>query len=101
MITPLGRLWLEASQDLGIRVTAPFTLGSSAGDVEFEAAVHDFGSSQGMLLMTDWDESKTAAAVAHGFGYSCMDGGSYVRSDMIEVLRDWGWSSLLPAPEWL
>lgn len=98
----LGQMWLEAGADLGFRVTAPFTLMTRAGrSFIFDAVVHDFGSSRGMLLMEQWNAEKGKAAADHGYGYSCMNAGSYDRESTIEVLRDWGWSSSGKAPSWL
>lgn len=102
MTMGLGQSWLEASADLGVRVTAPFELRTEAGEsYAYEAIVHDFGSVRGMLLMEKWDETKVRVAEEHGYGYSCMDAGPYDRDSTIEVLRDWGWSSSGVAPSWL
>jgi hypothetical protein len=102
MKSKLGEQWHEAGADLGFRVTEPFILStSSGGQLAFDVLIHDFGSSQGMLLMEQWDSVKAKAASESGFGYSCMGGGSYERESIIEVLQDWGWSKSEPAPEWL
>jgi hypothetical protein len=98
----LGQTWIEAGVDLGFKVTAPFTLRTSAGQsFVYDAFVHEFGSNQGMLLMEQWSTEKGKAAGDHGYGYSCMDAGPYERESTIEVLRDWGWSSSGKAPAWL
>ena len=98
----LGDNWLIAGTDLGIRVTAPFVLITTCGSsLLFEAAVHDFGSHKGMLLMERWDEAKAQAASEQGYGYSCMSGGAYERASTVEVLQDWGWSGVGTAPPWL
>jgi hypothetical protein len=42
--------WLMAAADLGIRVTAPFTMVAPSGESEiFEALVHDFGGLRGTV----------------------------------------------------
>lgn len=98
----LGKTWMEASADLGFRVTAPFTLTTSAGQsFVYDVLVHGFGSNQGMLLMAQWKTEIAGAAADQGYGYSCMDAVAYDRESTIEVLRDWGWSSYGKPPAWL
>ena len=98
----LGQSWVEAGADLGLRVAAPFVLTTESGQTfSYDAAVYDFGSSQGMLLMEKWDETKAKAAAENGFGYSCMEAFPYERESTIEVLRDWGWSGAEAPPAWL
>jgi len=102
MKSALGERWSVAGADLGIRVTAPFVLTTrSETDLQFDALVHDFGSSKGMLIMERWDRAKAEAAGERGFGYSCMGASAYDRASTIEVLRDWGWSSSESPPAWL
>jgi hypothetical protein len=103
VVTALGETWLAASKDLGVRVTAPFVLETESGSrFNFDALVHDFGSAKGMVLMEKWDSAKADAAVAQGFGFSCLDAGAYDRESTIEVLIDWGWCGLKTAvPKWL
>jgi len=102
MASDLGRVWVQAGADLGFRVSAPFALTTDAGRVlHYDAAVHDFGSKNGMLLMESWSKEKGDAAAHSGFGYSCMGAGAYDRQSTIEVLQDWGWSGSGPPPEWL
>jgi hypothetical protein len=98
----LSQQWLTAAEDLGIRVIVPFALITELGErVEFDAAVHGFGSPKGMLLMSEWDAAKANLASSQGYGYSCMDAGAYDRESMMETLRDWGWSALGEKPPWL
>ncbi len=92
MLTPLGQKWLEAGRDLGFRVTAPFVLQIGEQSLLFDALVHDFGADHGMLLMETWGAAKAEAAFAQGYGYSCINSGTYERKSTIEVLRDWTWS---------
>jgi len=80
MNSHLGQSWIEAGEDLGLRVVAPFVLTTNAGESHtYDAVVCDFGSRQGMLLMEKWDESKARVATAGGYGYTCMDASQYKR----------------------
>ena len=102
MKSHLGQSWIEAGEDLGLRVAAPFVLTTAAGQLlPFDAVVFGFGSTRGMLLMEQWDEAKARAATENGYGYSCMDAFQYERGSAIEVLRDWGWSRAEAPPAWL
>ncbi|MFG6414601.1 hypothetical protein ACG02S_11910 [Roseateles sp. DC23W] len=102
MKSRLGQCWIEAGEDLGLRVAAPFELKTAAGQlVSFDALVLGFASTQGMLLMEQWDEAKAKAATENGYGYSCMDAFQYERGSAIDVLRDWGWSGAEAPPAWL
>jgi hypothetical protein len=85
-----------------LRVAAPFELKTAAGPLlYFDALVLGFGSTQGMLLMEQWDEAKAKAATENGYGYSCMDTFQYERGNAIDVLREWGWSGAEAPPAWL
>src|SRR6187431_251620 len=98
-MSPLGHQWLQAARDLRIRVTAPFTLVTAAGQhIEFDALVHEFGAPNGMLLIAAWSEQKAEAASRQGYGFSCMDGGAYDRQSAIEALKDWSWTASHPQP---
>lgn len=98
----LGQSWVEAGEDLGLRVVAPFVLTTEAGQsLSYDAVVYDFGFKRGMVLMELWDESKAGVAAENGYGYSCMDASKYERESTIEVLRDWGWSGEGMPPAWL
>jgi hypothetical protein len=62
------RAWLEAAKDLGIRVVAPFTLRSAAGDALYEAHIVDFGGPKGTLVGVLEDEPPWKdARKANGF----------------------------------
>jgi len=45
----ISQAWLEAAIDLGIRVTAPFTL-QSGEPITYEAHVMDFGGPKGTVV---------------------------------------------------
>jgi len=89
----ISQAWLQAAADLGIRVTAPFTLHVS--DVEaitYEAHVLDFGGQRGTVVGVLEDELSDCRTV---LGYYCSNLASsyrsYRRQYFIDTLNDWGW----------
>lgn len=100
--------WRHVSADLGIDIVSPFDLVFPDGtQLEVSALVKNFGPKHGMLIATSYDSLKPYAQkiIQLGYGYSTNVGGSpaeYDRSEIVEVLKDWGWSG--PAnekPNWL
>jgi len=91
-ITP-SSLWTALALRLRIRVTAPFALTDSTGAVhQFDALFHDFGAPNGMLLFADWDDSAAKAAIAAGYGFSCVSPSTRPHEDETDMFRDWGWA---------
>jgi hypothetical protein len=85
--------WLEASEDLGIAVTAPYHLASKGDELLLcEAFIPDFGSAQGAIAISSRTRRKVRPAlrVANRW-HSEMGDARYVRSVFIETLNDWGW----------
>jgi hypothetical protein len=88
--------WLEAAQDLGVRVTAPFALTTQSGDVEtFEALIHDFGGPKGTVtgrvighrsdpVKSRTDDGYYASNLADSYR-------RYDRSLFVATLDDWKW----------
>ena len=95
----LLEIWLKASQDLGLRIQAPFRLVMRTG-VTVAARLHlsDFGAVNGMLIFTNYSDLRPHAeeVVAAGYGYSTLSepsqGEHYDRARFVEMLQDWGWS---------
>ena len=88
--------WLEAAQDLGVNVTAPFTLTTRLGTTEtFEALIHDFGSPKGTITgrvighRADPVESRSEGGYyASNVADSCR---RYNRPLFAATLDDWKW----------
>jgi len=88
--------WRAAAEDLGIRVTAPVEVkDGSGGSFACEAFVHDFGSSNGGLVLSRKTERRVRAQLrSSGLWWS---GGerpqstNYVRKHFVQELVDWGW----------
>jgi hypothetical protein len=58
-----------------------------------------------MLLVTSYQDiaAVTEQLVSAGFGYSCLDdlpGTVPDEAQIIDMLRDWGWSGSGEAPSW-
>ena len=98
--------WREAAADLRFRFVAPHTLQDAGESLTYLGWLPQFGSDCGMLIISDESAQSQRrlmdAAVARGFGYSCMTpcDEPYDREVTIEVLNDWGWTSSEPAPSW-
>ena len=100
----ISRAWLEAAQDLGIRVVAPFTLHSDEGlPVTYEAHIVDFGGPRGTVVGVLEDDAPWKG-IRHDHGYYSSNlAPSYRRYDrqhFIDTLNDWQWfgdSALRPS----
>lgn len=100
--------WKRVAKDLGIEIVTPFEMTFPNGSrITVSALVKNFGAKRGMLVDEDWNVLKPHAdlMVECGYGYSAMSGGpadQYERSEIIEVLEDWGWSGAADKkPAWL
>jgi hypothetical protein len=88
--------WLEAARDLGIRVTAPFSIVSENGETEtYEALIHDFGGPKGTLTgrIVGYQCDPTEPRAKSGYyasnlsnSYRCYD-----RNRFVATLDDWQW----------
>ena len=95
--------WRDLGSRLGFRVVAPVALDLEGESVSFTALLPDFGGAQGMIAEPDgeflshyWD-----ALTRRGYGFSCVELGADDDDDSAcEMLRDWGWASTDPEPDW-
>ena len=99
----ISAAWLEAATDLGIRVVAPFSLATDAGDsVPYEAYLPDFGGSKGMVVgFLDRDDGDLRKQ--GGYGSSDLSDAyrRYDRKLFIDTLNDWQWTGEKDgAPSW-
>jgi hypothetical protein len=88
--------WLEAAQDLGVRVTAPFTLTKQSGDTEtFEALIYDFGGPKGTITGRVIGHRSDSVKSRSESGYYASNlADSYRRYDralFTATLDDWKW----------
>ena len=88
----MANAWLEAADDLGIRVVAPFRLVTGDGEVWFEAFIPDFGGPKGTIAGSIENPVPNSR---QQLGYFPSDLGpsyrGYVRQFFIDTLNDWGW----------
>ena len=83
--------WLEAAEDLGIRVAAPFTVKSDQ-PITYEAHVLDFGGPKGTVVGVLDDKLEDCRAT-QGFYRSNLSASyrRYEREHFMATLNDWGW----------
>jgi hypothetical protein len=96
--------WQEVAAQLGIAITAPCEIRLADGTrVHASAHIENFGAENGMIADPDWGRIApyAKALVANGYGFSRVALGPFDRERIIELLADWGWSALQPAPAWL
>ena len=109
MFSKLLQFWQKAASDLGLQITAPFSLILGSGNsLEVILLVHQFGAAKGMLVFTSYDAVAPYIneIVDAGYGFSVLDDPKededYDKEDFIELLADWGWSGETEAqPDWL
>lgn len=99
MPAKLLQFWQKAASDLGLQITAPFSLLLSSGHrLEAMLLVHQFGGARGMLIFESYDEVAPYVneIVDAGYGFSILDEPGeceeYNKKEYIELLADWGWS---------
>ena len=88
------KAWLVAAKDLGIRVTAPFSIITESGDVEtYEALIHDFGRQKGTLTGRMERDDPTETRSKAGYFVSNLSDSyrKYDREFFIATLNDWQW----------
>jgi hypothetical protein len=88
--------WLEAAQDLGIRVTAPFGIMNEIDETEiYEALIHDFGGPKGTLTGRTHDFKSDPMESRSKAGYYASNlANSYRKYDpeyFKATLDDWQW----------
>jgi hypothetical protein len=91
------KAWQKAARELGFQFIPGFTLQDGEDTLKYLGLVPKFGSSQGMLIISEKDYDRhLRIAEAHGYGYSCMGEcfEPYDQESYIDVLNDWGWTGL-------
>ena len=99
----ISRAWLEAAKDLGIRVTAPFSVQASEREpIIYEALILDFGGPKGTVVGV-LDDKLGDCRATHGYYCSNLSSSyrDYGRQHFIDTLNDWGWFGPLELrPSW-
>jgi hypothetical protein len=105
MDAQLASYWKEAGRRFGFRVISPYTLSLNNVSISVAALLPEFGAPQGMLLVSDYSQLQgylqDIEVAGYGFSVLSADGSEPVRSSVVEVLADWGWSGQGPEPSWL
>ena len=97
--------WRTAAIDLGIGVTAPFSIRDRDGDaIDFIAHIHEFGASAGTLVWV-MPDPLPAKRLPHNVFYfiSVLNAPLYMdydRDRFIALLEGWGWSGSGRPPSW-
>ena len=109
--TRLVKAWVKASEELGFRITAPYSFVCDSGVFECVAYLPDFGSISGIVVdqilpSEYWRTPGLREAVrAQGISYSAINVevyGSYDAEVFKEALRDWGFfGPESERPEWI
>jgi len=97
MTNPMAQAWLDARDDLGIRVIHPFAFVTKSGREVQTSGVYlpDFGCSAGTLLLCrfdpEWvdDVSDDTDYFSPGLNPNTYE--PYHRELYIQTLSDWGW----------
>jgi hypothetical protein len=92
----ISNAWTQAAADLGIRVSAPFTVIAGGVSLNFEAFVPDFGSAEGAVVMSQVSARKLDRW--HSILYPSYQ--QYERAHFIDALNDWGWFGAGKPPDW-
>ncbi|HAS6022147.1 hypothetical protein ACNO65_21995 [Vibrio campbellii] len=98
--------WFDASKDLGIEFISPFKfVGSDGKEYEVTGLLPQFGAENGTLIISrkDADESVFESEKLSGYYCSGLNPTVYDQYDsgrFIETLKDWGWTSRDPKPDW-
>jgi hypothetical protein len=97
MTNPMAKAWLDARDDLGIRVIHPFKFRSSSGEEAETVGVFlpDFGCPEGMLLTNRFDSDHVIDLADDTEYYSSGLNPEYYepyqRDRFVQTLSDWGW----------
>jgi hypothetical protein len=93
----IANAWRNAANDLGIDVTAPFSIElEDHSECEFIALIKRFGTLKGTLicLPEEWDDFGYHY-LAEDHGYYCSGVYAvyeqYEKGVFIDTLNDWGW----------
>jgi hypothetical protein len=102
-VEAIRKAWREASVDLGIQVQTDFWIEDLRSHRhELVGLVPEFGGTNGMAILQEWDPSLADLAALQGFGYTVL-GGSYQEYDrrlFEDTLNDWQWTAEAEPPKW-
>ena len=104
-MTAFQEHWLRIADRFGLKVRISFQVELGDERLTVPVLLEQFGAQRGMLLVTSYASiaSVTERLVTAGFGYSCLDdspGPDLDELQIVDMLRDWGWSGGGEAPAW-
>jgi len=104
-MTTFQEHWLRIAELFGLKVQIPFHVELGSERLTVPVLLEQFGPQRGMLLVTSFADIDALAErlVKAGFGFSCLDGSpgrDIDEAQIIDMLRDWGWSGSGEAPTW-
>ena len=107
----LQTAWRVAAKELGLDIVVPFELRAKSFSLKAEVLLKNFGSPNGMLIVSDYSviEPLRDEVIALGYGFATMTEperdwpfNEEEREAFIAMLDDWRWSGKPEeAPEWL
>jgi hypothetical protein len=104
-MTAFQEHWVRIAERFGLKVRIPFQVELASEQLTVPVLLEEFGAERGMLLVTSYQDiaALTDQLVSAGFGYSCLDDSPATDLDapqIVDMLRDWGWSGSGEAPSW-
>ena len=93
--TPYQSAWIQLAKRLDLSVRLSHEVEIASGKVRFPALLEGYGTAKGMLLTPEslCDLESIDQLFALGYGYSCVEIGSFEESDLpsiLDMLEDWG-----------
>ena len=103
------QIWQETANDLKLEIIVNFSLNLSSGhQINTDLLLLNFGDEQGMLIVRSYEKIKLWLDEINeqNYGFSVLSdltkNETYVRSDFIELLKDWEWTGQdSKKPDWL
>ena len=88
----ISEAWLQAANDLGIRVTAPFVMKCDGEAVLWEAYIADFGGPAGTVVGSQHSPGRDERQVKGYYASNLWPSYRvYSRKLFIDTLNDWRW----------
>ena len=100
----MAQAWLDAAEDLGIRVVHPYRFVTRSGVSAMTVGVFlpDFGAPEGMLLLCRFDSDRIDELAEdtdyRQSGLSPHYYEPYSRARYVQTLSDWGWFGAADTP---
>ena len=105
-MTRFQHYWLAVATRNSLSLETDVSVLLGIETVVFPVILRHFGAERGMVLVTDYLQVRPyrALLVQAGYGFSVLTEPTAALpacDDVGEMLKDWGWTGLGPAPTWL